>query len=61
VSHVIWRIRTQQIRKDAAARGKTFDDIAAEYEARGEKFQFAERKSKRITRGDAEMQESSGE
>ncbi|KAL1875133.1 hypothetical protein VTK73DRAFT_10270 [Phialemonium thermophilum] len=46
MSHIIWRIRTREIRKEAAAQGKTFDEIAAEYEAAGVPFKFAERKSR---------------
>ena len=34
-------------RKAAAAEGKTFDDVAAEHEAAGTPFPFAERKSRR--------------
>ncbi|KAK3394109.1 hypothetical protein B0H63DRAFT_36023 [Podospora didyma] len=44
-SHVVWLIRTRKLRKAAKAEGKTFDDIAAEYEAHGIPFKFAERKS----------------
>ncbi|KAI1262876.1 PQ loop repeat-domain-containing protein [Xylariaceae sp. FL1019] len=44
VSHIIWLIRTRKIRKNAKKDGKTFDDVAAEHEQRGEKFKFAERK-----------------
>lgn len=47
-SHIIWRVRTRKIRKDAAAQGKTFDDIAAEYEDRGLPFKFAERKRRKM-------------
>lgn len=43
-SHLVWLARTRRIRKDAAAEGKTFDDILAEYEERGVPFKFAERK-----------------
>lgn len=46
-SHIIWLVRTRQIRKDAKAQGKTFDDIAAEHESRGTPFKFAERKSRK--------------
>lgn len=46
-SHLIWRIRTRRIRKEAMAQGKTFDEIAAEHEAQGIPFKFAERKSRR--------------
>ncbi|KAI1647109.1 uncharacterized protein F4817DRAFT_338506 [Daldinia loculata] len=44
LSHLIWLFRTRKLRKDAASRGKTFDDIAAEYEQQGISFKFAERK-----------------
>ena len=47
VSHLIWLFRTRSIRKEAAAQGKTFDDILAEHEANGTPFKFAERKSRR--------------
>ncbi|OAA60562.1 Cystinosin/ERS1p repeat protein [Niveomyces insectorum RCEF 264] len=43
MSHIIWRIRTRHIRKQAKAQGKTFDDIAAEHAAAGTYFAFAER------------------
>ncbi|KUI62611.1 hypothetical protein VP1G_09742 [Cytospora mali] len=49
-SHIIWRIRTRKIRKEAKAQGKTFDDIAAEHEERGIPFKFAERKSRKERR-----------
>ncbi|KAK8017091.1 PQ loop repeat protein [Apiospora rasikravindrae] len=45
-SHLIWLLRTRQVRRDAKAQGKTFDELAAEYEEKGEPFKFAERKSK---------------
>lgn len=44
LSHAIWMIRTYKIRKAAKAEGKTFDDIAAEHDAEGRPFAFAERK-----------------
>ncbi|KAK4162500.1 hypothetical protein QBC43DRAFT_215166, partial [Cladorrhinum sp. PSN259] len=46
LSHIIWLARTRKLRKEAAADGKTFDDVAAQYEASGTPFRFAERKSK---------------
>ncbi|KUI73477.1 hypothetical protein VM1G_08851 [Cytospora mali] len=49
-SHIIWRIRTRKIRKEAKAQGKTFDEIAAEHEERGIPFEFAERKSRKERR-----------
>ncbi|GAB1312249.1 hypothetical protein MFIFM68171_02459 [Madurella fahalii] len=47
LSHLIWLARTHKIRKDAAAQGKTFDDVAAEYKVRGIAFKFAERKGRK--------------
>ncbi|KAM7187916.1 hypothetical protein V8F33_010948 [Rhypophila sp. PSN 637] len=47
LSHLIWLMQTRHIRKEAATQGKTFDDIAEEYEAGGLPFRFAERKSKK--------------
>ncbi|KAI0178985.1 PQ loop repeat-domain-containing protein [Hypoxylon sp. FL1284] len=47
LSHIIWLLRTRKIRKEAKARGKTFDDIAAEHEEQGIPFKFAERKSRK--------------
>ncbi|KAK0749564.1 hypothetical protein B0T18DRAFT_289195, partial [Schizothecium vesticola] len=44
VSHLIFLARTRSLRKDAAAQGKTFDDVRAEHESRGLPFKFAERK-----------------
>ncbi|KAI1137292.1 hypothetical protein F5Y05DRAFT_419723 [Hypoxylon sp. FL0543] len=44
LSHIIWIFRTRRLRKEAAAEGKTFDDIAAEYAEQGVPFKFAERK-----------------
>ncbi|KAK8121642.1 hypothetical protein PG984_010312 [Apiospora sp. TS-2023a] len=49
-SHLIWLLRTRQVRREAKARGKTFDELATEYEMRGEPFKFAERKSKKKLR-----------
>jgi len=46
LSHLIFLARTHRIRKEAAAQGKTFDDIMAEHERRGIPFKFAERKSR---------------
>ncbi|KAB5560184.1 hypothetical protein GE09DRAFT_1220840 [Coniochaeta sp. 2T2.1] len=64
-SHIIWRIRTRKIRKAAAAEGKTFDDVLAEYEARGEPFHWADRKwrwggSKSGEKTDEELGEDEG-
>lgn len=50
VSHLIWLLRTRQVRREAKARGKTFDELAAEYETSGEPFKFAERKTKKSSR-----------
>ncbi|KXX80874.1 hypothetical protein MMYC01_202054 [Madurella mycetomatis] len=47
LSHLIWLARTRKIRNDAAAQGKTFDDVAADYKARGVAFKFAERKGRK--------------
>ncbi|KAG7291681.1 hypothetical protein NEMBOFW57_001700 [Staphylotrichum longicolle] len=58
-SHLIWLARTRKIRKAAAAEGKTFDDIAAEHEAQGIPFKFAERKSRRRC-GLAESEKGNG-
>ena len=46
-SHAVWLLRTRKIRKEAAAQGKTFDDVAADYEKRGIPFKFAERKGRK--------------
>jgi hypothetical protein len=48
-SHVIWLLRTRNIRKEAATRGKTFDDVAAEHQWQGVPFKFAERKIAKTT------------
>ncbi|KAI2628084.1 PQ loop repeat-domain-containing protein [Hypomontagnella submonticulosa] len=58
LSHVIWLVRTRTVRKEAASRGKTFDDVAAEHEERGLPFKFSERKSSKKPKGresDVEM------
>ncbi|KAB5562897.1 hypothetical protein GE09DRAFT_763407 [Coniochaeta sp. 2T2.1] len=65
-SHIVWRIRTRKLRKAAAAEGKTFDDVLAEYEARGEPFHWADRKwrwggsksARKTTVGDEELGEA---
>lgn len=44
-SHLLWRFRTRQIRKEAKLHGKTFDDVTAEYEQQGLPFPFSERTS----------------
>ncbi|KAI1475426.1 PQ loop repeat-domain-containing protein [Daldinia eschscholtzii] len=49
MSHLIWLFRTRKIRREAASRGKTFDNIAAEHEQRGIPFKFAERKRSKKT------------
>jgi hypothetical protein len=56
LSHGIWLLRTYKLRMEAAAQGKTFDDIAAEHEEQGLPFKFAERKSRREKRA-AESQD----
>lgn len=38
--------RTRKIRAQAKVEGKTFDDIAKEYEEQGREFKFAEREVK---------------
>ncbi|KAK3310747.1 uncharacterized protein B0T15DRAFT_507383 [Chaetomium strumarium] len=54
VLYIIWKIR-----KAAAAEGKTFDDVAAEREANGIPFKFAERKGR--SRGEcSEAEEADG-
>jgi hypothetical protein len=59
VSHIIWLARTRSIRKQAAADGKTFDEIAAEHAERGVAFKFAERRTKKA-RKDPSDQQSTG-
>jgi hypothetical protein len=44
LSHLIWLFRTREIRAQANAEGKTFDDIAEESRQQGVEFKFAERK-----------------
>jgi len=46
-SHLIWLFRTRYPRIEAKRSGKTFDDIAGQYEMQGVNFKFAERKSTR--------------
>ncbi len=53
-SHIIWLIRTRKIRKEAAARGKTFDDILNEHEEQCLPFKFAERRSRKEARRQAD-------
>ncbi|KAK4145297.1 uncharacterized protein C8A04DRAFT_10661, partial [Dichotomopilus funicola] len=64
-SHLVWLARTRKIRKAAAAEGKTFDAIAAEHEARGIPFKFAERKSwkeeRRAVRTEGSKESSGGD
>ncbi|KAH8882725.1 hypothetical protein GQ53DRAFT_665395 [Thozetella sp. PMI_491] len=57
VSHIIWLIRTRSIRKEAAAQGKTFDDVLSEHQEQDLPFRFAERKSRgrRKLQADEEM------
>ncbi|KAM7187130.1 hypothetical protein V8F20_011121 [Naviculisporaceae sp. PSN 640] len=65
LSHLIWLIRTRHIRNEAAIQGKTFDDIAAEHEANGTAFRFAERtrkaKETKSSNDDSEMGTTSSE
>ncbi|KAI8623212.1 PQ loop repeat-domain-containing protein [Xylariaceae sp. FL1651] len=61
-SHIIWLLRTRQIRKEAKMNGKSFDDVVAEYEQQDIPFKFAERKSFWLwnkKEGDVEMGGSS--
>ncbi|KAK7913833.1 hypothetical protein PG985_011536 [Apiospora marii] len=58
-SHLIWLLRTRQVRREAKAQGKTFDELAAEYEASGEPFKFAERKSNKDLKKDPRSRELS--
>ncbi|KAI1181845.1 PQ loop repeat-domain-containing protein [Nemania serpens] len=46
-SHLLWLVRTRQIRRAAKQDGKTFDDVMAEHEQQGRPSRFAERKSTR--------------
>ncbi|KAK4124948.1 hypothetical protein N657DRAFT_570809, partial [Parathielavia appendiculata] len=65
-SHLVWLARTWKIRKAAAAEGKRFDDVPAEYQARGIPFKFAERRGRKIggssrsAKGDNETGEGQG-
>ncbi|KAK4102137.1 hypothetical protein N658DRAFT_566259 [Parathielavia hyrcaniae] len=49
-SHLLWLARTWKIRKAAAAEGKTFDDISAEYESRGIPFEKVRKATRRPRR-----------
>ncbi len=44
---MIFLARTHKLRKEAAAQGKTFDDILAECDIEGRPFKFAERKTRK--------------
>lgn len=46
-SHLIWMFRTRKIRNMAKKDGKTFDDIAREYEVEGVEFKLGERQQSR--------------
>lgn len=46
-SHLIWLLRTRNLRKEAAAEGKTFDDVMTEHRGQGVPFEFAERVSRK--------------
>ena len=58
VSHVVWLLRTRKVRREAKEKGKTFDELAAEYEEKGEPFKFAERKSKKTKKNNPGRMES---
>ncbi|KAI8964575.1 PQ loop repeat-domain-containing protein [Daldinia sp. FL1419] len=63
LSHLIWLFRTRKLRKEAASRDKTFDDIAAEHEQQGIPFKFSERKSSKkldVETGNTRNGEGSG-
>lgn len=58
LSHIIWLVRTRRLRSEAAAQGKTFDDVAGEHEEGGIPFKFAERKSRKArARGEKDAEE----
>ncbi|KAK4117444.1 hypothetical protein N656DRAFT_804157 [Canariomyces notabilis] len=50
LSHLVWLARTYKIRKIAAAHGKTFDDLAGEYEQSGIPVQVRPKKGPRTGR-----------
>lgn len=52
VSHIVWLIRTRKIRKEAAAHGKNFDDIALERKQQGIPFKFADRKTRKESKAE---------
>ncbi|KAI1499056.1 PQ loop repeat-domain-containing protein [Biscogniauxia marginata] len=60
LSHLIWLFRTRTIRKEAKQHGKTFEDVAAEYEEQGRSFKFSERKSRRRGSGKKQQDEEMG-
>ena len=59
-SHLLWMFRTRKIRGVAKKDGKTFDDIAREYENQGIEFKFAERQrvghSARLTTSESDVE-----
>ncbi|KAK6829863.1 hypothetical protein PG995_004435 [Apiospora arundinis] len=57
-SHIVWLLRTRKVRREAKNKGMTFDELAAEYEEKGEPFKFAERKSKKTKKGNSRRGES---
>lgn len=50
-SHLIWLFRTMNIRKEARAQGRTFDEVAEERRLQGVGFKFEERNLKLWTLG----------
>ncbi|KFY10753.1 hypothetical protein V492_04866, partial [Pseudogymnoascus sp. VKM F-4246] len=42
-SHAIWLLRTRHVRREAAAEGKTFDDVLVEKADAGIPWKFSER------------------
>lgn len=61
LSHIIWLLRTRKLRKEIAAQGKTFDDVAAEHDEQGTPFKWAERKSWREKKRQQQKQEKDAE
>jgi hypothetical protein len=52
-SHLVWLARTRKIRLEAASQGKSFDELATDYEERGIEFKFAERKRGKTARDES--------
>lgn len=61
LSHIIWLLRTRKLRKEIAAQGKTFDDVAAKHEEQGTSFKWAERKSRKEKKREQQKQEKDAE